>query len=151
MPMQEDNRYHNIFLADDDDDDRLIFTEALKEVAPLCNCRAVANGKELIEKLQQSESLPDIIFLDINMPLINGFECLAELKKRKKYAHIPVVILSTASNNSVFETAHALGADAFLVKPISHKELVDKLKYVLQMDLKPPNQSNADYAGFPVK
>lgn len=149
--MQKDNGYCHFFLADDDDDDRLIFTEALREVSPFSSCQTVANGKEAVEKLERTEALPDIIFLDINMPLLNGFECLAELKKRKKFAHIPVVILSTASNNSVFETAHALGADAFLIKPNSHRELVDKLKYVLEMDITPSRPFDTDYSSFPVK
>ena len=149
--MVSDNPYRKILLAEDDEDDRLIFAGALKEADPSINCTTAANGKEVFELLEEVKALPNIIFLDINMPLVNGFECLAELKKRKYVAEIPVIMLSTASNNSAFETAHALGAYAFLIKPATHKELVNKLKDIFQIAFSKPGEAHASHSGFLVR
>lgn len=149
--MFSNNPYRKILLADDDEDDMMIFAGALKEADPSIDCATAANGKEVIERLEEAKKLPDIIFLDINMPLVNGFECLAELKKRKHVAEIPVVILSTASNSSAFETAHALGADAFLIKPPTHKELVSKLKEIFLLVFSRPDEADANSSRFLVR
>ncbi len=106
------------FLADDDEDDRMLFQEALAEVNPAIKCITVKNGKEALEFLQdQIVVLPDFIFLDLNMPLMNGLKCLEALKKIDILKNIPVVIYSTSSDLDSVEESKKLGAIDFFVKP----------------------------------
>ena len=81
-----------IFLADDDQDDRMLFTEALINLGNFIDIRTFDNGVDLMATLLEPEvALPDIIFLDLNMPLMNGEECLDDLKNEPKLSAIPVV------------------------------------------------------------
>jgi CheY-like chemotaxis protein len=125
--------YRRILLADDDDDDHLIFLDAIGDIDPTIVCETVMNGKQLLDKLSGKDAHPDALFLDINMPLLNGFECLNRLKKSDEFSHIPVVIYSTATNNSAIETARILGADLFLSKPSDHRILYEKLKTIFDI------------------
>jgi CheY-like chemotaxis protein len=107
----------NIFLVEDDEDDQHFFIEAIKEIdKSICICVA-KNGVEALNKLDNMNSLPDVIFMDINMPLMNGFECLTLLKKHIRLKTIPVVILTTSNNPKEAEVAKVLGAVFFLSKP----------------------------------
>lgn len=124
----------NIFLTEDDPDDREFFTTALNEIDESIQCEIAKNGKETIEKLKNKEKLPDIIFLDLNMPLMNGFECLSKLKNDSHLARLPVVIFTTSSNPIDVQATHQLGADVFLIKPPSIPELVKKLQRILHID-----------------
>lgn len=106
------------FLADDDEDDRMLFQEALIEVNPAIRCITVKNGKEALEVLQnQIVVLPDYIFLDLNMPMMNGLKCLEALKKIDILKNIPVVIYSTSSDIDSVQESKKLGAIDFFVKP----------------------------------
>jgi CheY-like chemotaxis protein len=107
----------NIFLVEDDEDDHEFFIEAIKDIdKPTCIYMA-KHGREAIDQLNSINPLPDVIFMDINMPFMNGFECLALLKKHVRLKSIPVVILTTSNNTADAEAARALGAAFFLCKP----------------------------------
>src|SRR3954454_19205017 len=128
-----------IFLVDDDDDDQLIFIEALAKIDPDIKCETALDGKEAFKKLNTMNALPDLIFLDINMPGEDGFECLAKLKQHEQFSKIPVIIFSTAATNATIIKAQLFGADAFLTKPIEHLHLELKLKKILATDFTIPS------------
>ncbi|CAG5068807.1 DNA-binding transcriptional regulator NtrC [Dyadobacter sp. CECT 9623] len=123
--------YQNILLIDDDEDDQEIFLSALENVSNSVNCVTISNAVTALEKLSRRELETDLIFLDLNMPLMNGQEFLIELKNRQELRDIPVIILSTSSNVSTIQHSKQLGAADFIKKPDSFDELVHILKSVL--------------------
>ncbi|MBW8201123.1 response regulator [Flagellimonas abyssi] len=113
----------NIFLADDDEDDRLFFSEALKEIPLSIETSTFADGVCLMENLYSDEKLPDVIFLDLNMPMMNGFECLSDIRNDEKFKNIPVIIYSTSFLKTEIERLHRMGAAGYLRKPTSYNQL----------------------------
>lgn len=106
------------FIVDDDPDDQELFIEALKELDELCTCITAFNGQEALQKLvNEVPSLPDFIFLDLNMPRMNGKQFLAEIKKIKTIQNIPVIIYSTSIEKTDILDTIQLGAVYFLQKP----------------------------------
>jgi CheY-like chemotaxis protein len=120
-----------ILLIDDDDDDQLIFKDALKEIDFTCDCLFANNGLEALAILANEHEIPAIIFLDLNMPLMNGVEFLIHVKKEKSLANIPVVIFSTSNNPADKEQMLSLGAKLFITKTSNFKLLKDKLADLL--------------------
>lgn len=116
-------------LADDDGDDTSLFCEALEEIDPSIVCYCAKDGKKALEILDNKElEKPQVIFLDINMPGMNGWECLVELKNNELYKQIPVLIYSTSSHQREANIAIDLGALCFFTKPSNFIELKDILK-----------------------
>jgi CheY-like chemotaxis protein len=126
-------RYQNILLIDDDIDDQEIFTTALEEVSPSLQCTALSDAKTALEKLETNELRPDVIFLDLNMPIMSGQQFLTEIKKRDQLQEIPVIIFSTSSNLSTIAHTKALGAAHFVTKPGSFAALVELLKPLIAL------------------
>lgn len=117
-----------IFLAEDDEDDRLLFNEALSIVSESALLTQAKNGLELMKNLHNVAS-PDIIFLDLNMPLKNGYECLEEIRKDKQsLRNLPIVVFTTSSNEKNIDAAYELGASYYAIKP----DNFDKLKKVIR-------------------
>lgn len=115
-------------LVDDDPDDREIFALALEEVDNACRLVTAKSGGEAIELLKNDQTFrPDFIFLDLNMPLMDGKECLSELKKINHINGVPIIIFSTSSYHKDVEDTKQLGAAYFLTKPSSLKALTDFL------------------------
>lgn len=106
-----------LMIVDDDKDDRFFFQLAVKELGKNYECTMAENGLDAIEKLQKMERLPDYIFLDLNMPLMNGKECLEELKKNEKLRNIPVIMYSTSDFKGDIDTTQKMGAAYYLPKP----------------------------------
>ena len=124
----------NILLADDDTDDCDLFKEALGELALSANFTAVHDGEQLMQSLiNKADSLPDILFLDINMPLKNGFECLSEIKRHDKLKNLPVVMLSTSFEYDSISILFKTGADVYVRKPNSFAQLVEVIQHALPM------------------
>ena len=131
----------NIFLADDDEDDRDFFQQGLKEVCDPCILTTAENGEVLMNLLSRKVSgLPDIIFLDLNMPAKNGFECLEEIKKDQNLKNLPVIIFSTTAQEGAISQTYNLGANYYVVKPTDFKALKKIITRVLTMDW---NKNNA--------
>jgi CheY-like chemotaxis protein len=108
----------NILLADDDTDDCLFFKQAIMELIPSSNFTAVHDGEQLMQLLSnETNKLPDVLFLDLNMPRKNGFECLAEIKQNKKLKALPVVVFSTSFEQEVVNRLYDNGAQYFIRKP----------------------------------
>jgi CheY-like chemotaxis protein len=119
-----------ILYADDDIDDCELVVEALERIDPEIQCSMVNDGKEALTVLAQG-ALPDYIFLDVNMPVMDGKNCLMELKKDDRLKDIPVVIYSTSQNESEIQELYAMGAQEYLRKPNSFSDLCHSLKTVI--------------------
>ncbi|MFV8370249.1 response regulator [Flavobacterium sp. LB2R40] len=112
------NDYINICLADDDEDDRLFFTDAFGELKINTKVNTFNDGVELMNYLNNSESiLPNVLFLDLNMPKKNGVECLLEIKKNEKLNDIAIAIYSTSSSEEHIEETFINGANIYIKKP----------------------------------
>lgn len=136
MTLQNTRVQRNIYLADDDHDDRVMFAEALFEIDSTVILTQAQDGQELMEILyKQPESLPDIIFMDINMPKQDGLKCLEEIRnQRGNLKELLVIILSTSSDPLVIDKAFDLGATFYAVKPSTFDDLKAFIKEVLQID-----------------
>jgi CheY-like chemotaxis protein len=120
-----------ILLVDDDEDDIHLFHEALQEVNDSFQLVTANNGMEALDLVLNNKVKPDHIFLDINMPVMNGLECLEELKKRNKIPPLLVTIYTTSAKGfSGFERCLELGA-SYLIKPCSYNDIVQSLRQKL--------------------
>lgn len=123
------------FIVDDDADDQELFIEAVNEVDNSIECLAASDCEEALDLLKNRRiPLPDLIFLDLNMPRLNGKQCLAELKKQAHLKDIPVIIYSTSSEKRDIEETAQLGAAHFLTKPNKFDELCNAISYVIAHD-----------------
>jgi CheY-like chemotaxis protein len=123
--------YKHILLIDDDEEDQEIFKTALDSFANDFQCTTFTNARTALEELVAGELNPDVIFLDLNMPIMSGQEFLIEVKKREEVQHIPVIIFSTSSQQSSVKLIKQLGALDFITKPDRFDKLVDLLKPIL--------------------
>ncbi len=126
-----------ILLVDDDADDQLYFLDAISEISPDLECRVANNGVEALIKIQVPPPF-DVIFLDLNMPIMNGFECLSNLKLLDNYRDIPVVIFTTSKNSQDIQRTKELGASLYFTKPTSFSMLCSKLKKIFEIELPTP-------------
>lgn len=107
----------NILYAEDDIDDVDFFKEALDAINLETRLEHVSNGQELLAKLLNPDQLPDIVFIDINMPLKNGYESVSELRAKPWTKDLPAMIFSTSSSPEVIEEMYKIGASSYIVKP----------------------------------
>ncbi|RFM27193.1 response regulator [Deminuibacter soli] len=105
-------------VIDDDMDDQEIFELAIRETGKNCSCLFAGSGEEGLQLLEQ-EPLPDYIFLDLNMPRVNGLQCLEAIRRKDNLQRVPVIIYSTSSQQVYINKAMLLGATAFITKPSS--------------------------------
>jgi CheY-like chemotaxis protein len=110
-------------LADDDHDDAELFGEALNRVDTSITLHHVDNGTGVFEFLDNNVQTPDLIFLDLNMPKMSGWQCLAQLKNNPDYKDIPVIMYTTSSHYRDTEIALDLGALGLVTKPSEFKIL----------------------------
>ena len=120
-----------ILLIDDDTDDQEMFTSALAFIDSSIVCSIATNGVEALRQLKNADALPDMIFLDLNMPLMNGAQFLKEAKATNRLREVPIIIYSTASDIRTIEEAKQLGAHQFISKPEKFSELVGLLHGLL--------------------
>jgi CheY-like chemotaxis protein len=122
----------HVLIVDDDEDDRDLFCEAVNIVDPSIECVMARNGEEALEGLKNGFfPTPDIIFLDLNMPRLNGTQCLRALKRNSLFEHIPVVIYTTSKLKEDKKAAIQGGAVDFVTKPTTVKELCDTIAGIL--------------------
>ena len=121
-----------VLLIDDDQDDSELFKEAIEELQPDISFHHIEDGKQAIQELINHRTLmPDLIFLDINLPRISGWECLKQFKEEQHLQTIPVIIYSTSSQLKEKETANQLGAAGFITKPDDYQVLKKMLQKIL--------------------
>jgi len=117
-------------LADDDADDKTLFCEALSEIDPDIICHTASDGQQALAILSDKEKKPNIIFLDINMPVMDGWQCLGKLKEHADHKNIPVIMYSTSSYQRDIDLALQSGAFCFFTKPSDYRELRSILKLI---------------------
>ncbi len=113
----------SLVMADDDEDDRDLFKEALEKTGRDIQLRFAEDGKRLLDLLAGLSEPPDIIFLDLNMPHKSGLECLTEIRNTEHLKHIPVVIYSTSSSMKDINDMFDKGANLYVRKPNSFHEM----------------------------
>ena len=118
-----------ILLADDDEGDRLLFTEAFKEMKTKTIVHTVTNGIELMKWLNEKDTiLPRLIFLDLNMPIKNGLQCLKEIRSDERLKNISVAIYSTSNHQKDIEETFYNGANIYITKPSDFNTLKQVLE-----------------------
>lgn len=129
-----------LLLADDDEDDCLFFKEALDEISIKTDLSMVHDGVQLMDFLKNhaTDTLPDAIFLDLNMPRKNGIECLTEIKENNILRNLPVIIFSTSLDNEIVENLYQKGASQYIRKPGDFS----KLKTVIEKALTIASENN---------
>lgn len=115
------------FVIDDDQDDQEIFAMAVSEFSNSIHCYFADDGVKALDKLNRGDFLPDCIFIDINMPRMNGIECLEQIKKISRLQSVPVCMFSTSADPEIVALSRALGANDFIVKPASISVLSELL------------------------
>lgn len=123
----------NIFVADDDSDDIVLFSEALRDVLPDCTIITAPNGEKLLNQLLPDGGA-DFVFLDINMPMMGGLDALEIIRKTEKLKSVPVVMYSTSRNPADLEAALKKGANYYLPKPNCFTTLKEKLRLLFSTD-----------------
>src|SRR5215210_3156679 len=108
----------NILIADDDKDDALILIEVLEDNLPSCKCIHTTDGIAALRHIKTDVN-PDIVFLDVNMPLKNGINCLKDIYNNNLLPTTPIVICSTSSNIKDIKAADEYGAALYIIKPTS--------------------------------
>ena len=119
----------SVLFIDDDEDDKLVFGHALSAIDTSIQYLTASDGLEALKILNEElVILPDLIFMDLNMPKMDGFTCLDKIKQNKDLKEIPVMILSTSTNPTDMEKAKKLGAKTFITKPSTYTGLIETLK-----------------------
>jgi CheY-like chemotaxis protein len=122
---------YSIFLVDDDPDDHFLVKEVLKKINVACNLTSFYNGPDLLDLLLKKEKYnnntssgnPDLIILDLNMPLLNGFDTMEKIKSHVTLNSIPIYIMSTSQDPNDSKKALDMGASGFYGKPNSSGKL----------------------------
>ena len=131
-------------LIDDDFDDQEIFSIALRTADPWGDCIFANDGEHALRLLKNEPIHPLIIFIDINMPRMNGVDCLKEIKKLRRFAQTPVYMISTAGNPSIIEECKALGAIDYIIKSPSLAQLEKKLSEIVARSKSMQTQVNGE-------
>lgn len=124
--------------VDDDQEDREFFCDALREIDPTITCLIAGSGMEALALLENRSPLPDYIFLDINMPMMDGKQCLKALKSIPHLQSIPVIMYSTSTDTREIKECYKLGAEDFLIKPHSYDKLVNDLTSIFAFSKRSP-------------
>jgi CheY-like chemotaxis protein len=124
-------KINTILLVDDDPDDQLLFAEALQDANDAVLCLTADNGIEALSKLNfGTVELPDLIFMDVNMPRMNGIDCLKEIKKTDSLKGIPVIMYSTSCSPAYQKECFDIGAALYIEKPSDFARLCSLLKQI---------------------
>ena len=125
----------HVLLADDDEDDRLFFKDAIDEVKVKTVVRIVADGVQLMEYLNKPDiHLPNVVFLDLNMPRKSGIDCLKEIRSNHKLKDLSIVIYSTSASEEDIEATFVKGANVYIKKPNDFNDLKRVLGQVLTIN-----------------
>lgn len=142
--MQTENCVVNsIILAEDDEDDQMMFKEVIQQFNSPIDLQIVADGRQLLSLLENI--LPDLLFLDLDMPYRNGLQCLLAIRESARLQNLPVIMFSSTSRQVNIQTAYEMGAHLFLVKSSSFKEYASAINTIVRMDWSLPHQIKEQY------
>lgn len=133
----------NILLIDDDKDDCDVFGQALQLVSESLQLSCTNRCEEVLTAITAFK--PDLIFLDINLPRVNGFDCLKEIQESAHFSSIPIVMYSSSENPKEINIAYSLGAVLYFRKPTSFSLLVQSLKDIITMPWEAPATIKAQF------
>jgi two-component system response regulator len=119
------SKLFRILIVDDDDDDQFLIKNAFEAESERFQFQVAMDGNEALEQIKSLDTLPDLILLDLNMPVMSGFEFLNHIKSSQRYRHIPVIVLSTSSDNEDVNRSYKFGANTFVVKPSDSRGLLE--------------------------
>ncbi|MEJ0029952.1 MAG: response regulator [Bacteroidota bacterium] len=137
-----------ILLADDDNDDCMFFKDALEELQAPTNLTTVSDGEQLMDYLEKVKYIPDVLFLDLNMPRKNGYECLKEIKQNYRLKNMPVVVISTSFEPGIVELLQEQGAQHYICKPATYYELVKVTHQAVTLIIQSQNTDQPTTADF---
>ena len=124
----------HVLLADDDLDDYIFFKTALDALPLTTTLSSVSDGEQLMQLLNnESHSLPQVLFLDINMPRKNGFECLREIKQNARLKDLPVIMFSTSNSREAMTALFKSGAHVYIRKPGNFDQLKELIYHALPL------------------
>ena len=122
----------NILLIDDDPEDCEMLAEAIGQTESNTTCTMLHDGEQALEYLMHSEVLPSLIFLDVNMPGMNGSECLVRIKSQPTLKHLPVIIYTTTASEADEEKYLRLGASYVIKKPNTYAAIKNQVQVLLK-------------------
>ena len=133
--MNQDKTPMNILLADDDEDDRTFFNDAIKELKMNNKLTIFKDGEELMDYMSDPDALiPHILFLDLNMPCKTGHDCLKEIRANPRFKDLSIAIYSTSSSEKDIEDTFIGGANVYIKKPSDFNKLKKVIKDVVNMN-----------------
>lgn len=124
-----------IYVVDDDEDEHCLLQTIFSKYHQDCTLKCFSNGAELFTQLthQLDGRLPDLILLDLHMPVLNGYEVLQLLKKNSDWWSIPVVVRTLSENDNEVNRCHDLGSNAFVVKSTNYRQLANSISALRYM------------------
>ena len=133
--MNQDKKLMNFLLADDVEDDRSFFNDAIKELKMNNNLTTFKDGEELMDYMNNPDSvIPHILFLDLNMPCKTGHDCLKEIRANPKFKDLSIAIYSTSSSEKDIEDTFIGGANVYIKKPNDFNKLKKVIQDVVNMN-----------------
>lgn len=138
----------HILIADDDEDDRMLFADALRQVSQATDLSMATDGVELLSMLRLATSLPDVIFLDLNMPGKNGADSLKEIKKDPHLSRLPIIIFTTTANHKTIDQMYALGAQYYIQKPADFEVLKSLIGRILSAGVDGVSSSRTEFIKY---
>lgn len=124
-----------VYLADDDEDDRLLFSDAVESIIDDCEVATFVDGEKLIRHLKSNpDVIPFLMFIDINMPRMNGFECLETIRNMPQYKDVPVIMYSTSSSQADIARSRELGANLYVQKPYNYEVMKVLMQQIFETD-----------------
>ncbi len=135
---------HIIFIADDDEDDQFLLQTAFNASGMPCDLFFFTNGEELLTCLLETTISPTLVLLDLNMPILDGFQTLIRLRALEAHRTVPVLVLTTSSASEDVTRAYALGANSFITKPHQYAQLTQTVHELQQFWLSTASISPTD-------
>ena len=132
-----------LFIVDDDPEDRLLLKESIYTIDPALIIVEVETGNKFFSLLESD--LPDLIFLDLDMPEINGLQCLHHIRSTPSLEMLPIVVFSSTTRSVNIDVAYEVGADLFFIKPFTYAELTNAVRAILRLDWIHPKDVKEQY------
>lgn len=126
----------HVIMAEDDDDDYMVFSLAISELSVKVLLTRAENGEILFKLLEEGERNPDMLFLDLLMPCKDGKQCIKEIRANKKYDSMPIIVYSSLDDLQSIEFCYREGSNLYAIKPNSMLELKDILEKILSVNWK---------------